>query len=302
MIPNERIEAWLAMPLETLCALANDVRYQNQRRVFDFCAIVSAKTGICSEDCKFCAQSCTTKTEKAQWLSTEAIVEEAGKMNDQGVMRFSLVATGRKISSKELENAIETIRCVKATYPELKLCVSFGLLELSDFIKLKEAGVERVHNNLETSERYFKEVCSTHTYQDKIQSIKAAQQAGLEVCSGLLMGMGETMEDRIDVFKTLKTLNIKSIPMNFLIPIEGTKLASQPLLSEEEMLRTIAIARLINEDAYIRLAGGRKLFSDFGARCFESGANATITGDLLTTTGVSTSMDIEMVTALGFEF
>lgn len=297
-----KVSEWLKMPTEALCQLADRTRFENQELQFDFCSIVSAKTGICTENCKFCAQSSATNSKTGKWLSKKAILKEAQKMDAYGIKRFSLVAIGKRVSKNELQDAIETIKCVKEMYPNLKICVSFGLLDTEDFLRLKDAGVERVHNNIETSERFFKEVCSTHTYLDKVNSIKAAQEVGLEVCSGLLLGMGECVEDRIAALYALKEMGIKSIPINFLMPIAGTALDSQPLLSDEEMLRTVALARLINPEAYIRLAGGRKLFSDYGERSFQAGANATITGDLLTTAGISTQMDIEMVRRLGFDF
>ena len=182
----------------------------------------------------------------------------------------------------------------------LSVCVSFVLLDERQFRKLKEAGVTRVHNNLEASERYFPKVCSTHTFEEKQQAIRAAQNAGLTVCSGGIMGIGETAEDRIDLALSLRELGIKSVPVNMLNPIPGTPLEHQPLLTEEEMRRIVAVCRFLLPDAAIRLAGGRGLLTDKGKSCFQSGANAAITGDMLTTAGITVETDLKLLKELGY--
>ena len=183
----------------------------------------------------------------------------------------------------------------------IAVCVSFGLLNEAQFRKLKEAGVTRVHNNLESSRRNFPNVCTTHTFDDKIAAIRAAQAAGLTVCSGGIMGLGETAEDRIDMALTLRELGIKSIPVNMLNPIPGTPFENNPKLTGEDMRRIVAVYRFILPDASIRLAGGRGLLADKGKSCFTSGANAAISGDMLTTAGITTKTDMEMLQELGYE-
>ena len=166
---------------------------------------------------------------------------------------------------------------------------------------MKEAGVNRYHSNLETSRRYFPFICTSHTYDDKIANIRRAQKAGLDVCSGGIIGMGETWEDRIDMAISLAELGVYSIPLNVLRPISGTPFEHLPPISNKDILRTVAIFRYINPTAWIRMAAGRGQFADGGARLFQSGANAAITGDMLTTTGTSISSDVRMFKQLGYE-
>lgn len=287
--------------LEELCEAANVIREHFCQNGFDICTIINGKSGRCSENCKYCAQAgCyATSVETYPLVSTEKIVEDARYNADGGVLRYSIVTSGRCLNKKEIEQVCESIRTVKEEV-EIEVCVSFGLLEEEDFVKLKEAGVSRVHNNLETSRRYFKEVCTTHTYDEKIAAIKAAQRAGLSVCSGGIMGIGETMEDRIDMAFTLRELGVNSVPVNMLNPIAGTPLENQPILTAEEMRRIVAVYRFILPKASIRLAGGRGLMEDKGVKCFQSGANAAISGDMLTTSGITIEKDMEMLQKLGF--
>ena len=183
----------------------------------------------------------------------------------------------------------------------ISVCVSFGLLNEEQYRKLKEAGVSRVHNNLETSRRNFPNVCTTHTFEEKICAIRAAQAAGLSVCSGGIMGLGETVEDRIDMALTLRELGVKSVPVNMLNPIPGTPFEHNRRLSEWDMCRIAAVYRFILPDASIRLAGGRGLLRDKGKSCFRSGANAAISGDMLTTAGITVETDRELLKELGYE-
>ena len=183
----------------------------------------------------------------------------------------------------------------------ISVCVSFGLLNEEQFRRLKEAGVSRVHNNLETSRKNFKEVCTTHTFEEKIQAIQAAKAAGLSVCSGGIMGLGESVEDRIDMALELRELGIKSVPINMLNPIPGTPYANNKKVSSDEMQRIVAVYRFILPDAFIRLAGGRGLLEDKGKGCFQSGANAAITGDMLTTAGITVETDKKLLQELGYE-
>ena len=184
---------------------------------------------------------------------------------------------------------------------KISVSVSFGLLNEEDFRKIKAAGASRVHCNLETSRDYFSKVCTTHSYDEKIETLKAARRAGLSVCSGGIMGLGETREDRIDMALTLRELGVKSIPVNFLNPIKGTPYEHNPLLSDEEKRRVIAVFRFLLPDASVRLAGGRGLIADKGEACFLSGANAAISGDMLTTAGITVETDRRLLEKLGYE-
>lgn len=199
----------------------------------------------------------------------------------------------------KLMNFAKPLRRLKKN-TSIFVCASLGLLNKNDLQKLKDAGLTRIHNNLESSENFFKQVCTTHTTQDKIKTIKLALSLGLDVCSGGILGLGESWEDRIDLALQLYQLNILSIPLNFLCAIEGTPYENNPLLTPDEILRVCAIFRFINPRAFIRLAGGRYLTQDNGYECLQSGINALITGDMLTTTGSTISSDIKMASQLGF--
>jgi len=183
----------------------------------------------------------------------------------------------------------------------MELCASMGLLSKEQLERLADSGVVRYHENIETSRRNFPNICTTHTYEDKIRTIKAAQDAGLSVCSGGIIGMGETWEDRIDMAVSLSELGIQSIPINSLIPLPGTPFGDLPQLTEDEILRTVAIFRFINPTAHIRLAAGRSLCENDGEKAFCSGASAAITGNMLTTSGSTIASDRQMLTALGRE-
>lgn len=302
-ISKEEALKLVTAPLQDLCSYADEIRKHFCGNTFDMCTIINGKSGRCSENCKYCAQSAhyCTKIEEYPLLDSDTIVEQAHYNDDRGVLRYSIVTSGKALNDAEIENVCQSIRRIKEE-TNVKVCVSFGLLNAKQFEKIKQAGVERVHNNLETSRNNFPNVCTTHTFDDKIKAIKSAQSVGLNVCSGGIMGLGETMEDRIDLALSVRELGIKSIPINLLNPIPNTPYESNPILTNNEMCRIVAIFRFINPKSFIRLAGGRGLLEDFGKRCFQSGANAVISGDMLTTTnGMTIEKDMQMVKSLGYE-
>lgn len=268
---------------------------------FDMCTIINGKSGLCSENCKFCAQSShyNTGSKVYSLLSEEEILADAKKNADQGVMRYSIVTAGRSLSDGEVDRMCQIIRRIKEEV-HISVCLSFGLLKEAQFRRLKEAGAERVHNNLEASENFFPSVCTSHSFSDKVQAIRAAQAAGLDVCSGGIMGLGEGIEDRIDMALSLRDLGIESIPVNMLNPIPGTPMEKHESLDEKEMQRIIAVYRFILPKAFIRLAGGRGLMSDKGKACFMSGANAAISGDMLTTAGITVDKDKKLLEELDY--
>lgn len=290
-------------PLEELSAAANEIRERICGSGFDICTIVNGKCGRCSEDCKYCAQSVhyhTSCSESYPLLDTEALLKGAKYNDARGVLRYSIVTSGRKLSDREVDQACQSIRAIKEE-TSMEVCVSFGLLGEAQFRKIREAGASRVHCNLESSRRYFPKVCTTHTYDEKIETLKAAGRAGLSICSGGILGLGETMEDRIDMVLTARELGVKSIPMNLLNPIPGTPYEHNRPLTREEACRCAAIFRFLIPDASIRLAGGRGLMGDQGEACFRSGANAAISGDMLTTAGITVETDMALIRKLGFE-
>lgn len=298
---EEALYLW-EQPLEELCACADRIRRQFCSNAFDLCTIINGKSGRCSENCKFCAQSAHNHTgvEAYPLLSNEEIFSRAKESRKQGILRYSIVTSGKALSDAEVERVCEGIKEIKEKIG-ISVCVSFGLLNERQFRKLKKAGVSRVHNNLETSRKNFKAVCTTHTFDEKIQAIQAAKAAGLSVCSGGIMGLGESVEDRIDMALELRDLGIKSVPINMLNPIPGTPYEKNKKLSSNEMRRIVAIYRFILPDAFIRLAGGRGLLGDKGKGCFQSGANAAITGDMLTTAGITAETDQKLLLELGYE-
>lgn len=290
-------------PLEELRQAADEIRRKVCGSGFDLCTIVNAKCGRCSEDCRYCAQSAHYRTaceESYPLLSTQELLEDARRNAQQGVLRYSIVTSGRRLSEEEVEQACESIRRIRSEVP-IEVCVSFGLLDEVQFRKIKAAGASRVHCNLESSARYFPSVCTTHTYEEKIRTLQAAKRAGLSICSGGILGLGETMEDRIDMVLTARELGVKSIPVNLLNPIPGTPYENRVPLDNEEACRCVALFRFLIPDASIRLAGGRGLLGDKGEACFLSGANAAISGDMLTTAGITVETDMELLRSSGFE-
>lgn len=290
-------------PLEELQKAALEIRKKYAGDNFDICTIINGKCGKCSEDCKYCAQSAFYNTAcqtNYPLLPTKELLRQAKYNDDRGVLRYSIVTSGKRLSDKEVDEVCKSIRAIKEN-TGIEVCVSFGLLNEEQFKKIKEAGAGRVHCNLETSRRYFPNVCTTHTYDEKIETLKAAKRAGLEICSGGIMGLGETMEDRIDMVIEARKLGVKSIPVNMLNPIKGTPYENNEILSNDELSRIVAIFRFLIPQAAIRLAGGRGLLDDKGEKCFTSGANAAISGDMLTTAGISIETDMKLIEKLGFK-
>ena len=291
-----------AAPLGPLCRAADQIRAAFCGNRFDFCSIVNGKSGKCAEDCKFCAQSACYWGNPAVYplKSADELAEEAAHNARRGVGRFSVVTSGRRLTDGEVESLCESFRAIRRR-TSILFCASCGLLTPGQFAALRAAGVGRYHNNLETSRRYFPAVCTTHTYDQKRDVLRMAREAGMELCSGGIIGMGETWEDRVDLALDLRELDVASVPLNVLNPIPGTPFGNLPVLEEEEGCRTAALFRFLLPAAAIRLAGGRGLSATKGAGAFRSGANAAITGDMLTTAGVGIADDLRLVRGLGYE-
>ncbi len=285
-----------------LLQAADELRYKLHNNRLDLCSIVNAKSGKCSEDCKFCAQSSHYDVGVASYetIDKEEAVFLAKENEQHGVQRFSLVTAGRTVAEKNLE---EFSHIYKQLQKETKLsfCASMGLLTKEKALRLKDMGVTRYHCNLETARSYFPKVCSTHTWDEKVITIRIAQEIGLEVCSGGIIGMGESLTQRLELAFQLRDLGILSIPLNILTPIKDTPFADLKPLSVGEVLTCLAMFRFINPKAIIRLAGGRNLLGDDQHRCFTSGANGSIVGNYLTTIGNSLTEDIAMFRSLGFD-
>ena len=299
--PTDDRSIFMDTPLEELSEEAYRLQKQFCGNHIDLCTIVNGRSGRCGENCKYCAQAACHKTgvDTYGFLPQEQIMAHAKANQDAGANRFSIVTSGGALSGKEFEMAIDVYKEMRRTL-SIDLCASHGLLTRSQFRRLREVGVTSYHHNIETSERYFPEICTTHSYADRIRTIKMAQAEGLCVCSGGIIGMGETWEDRFDMAFALQELGIESIPLNSLMAIPGTPLEHLTPLSGNEILRTIAIFRFINPTANIRLGAGRKLLPENGATAFLAGASASITGNMLTTSGTTIAEDMELIKELGF--
>ena len=288
--------------IEELCKSANKVRQYFCSTEVDLCTIMNAKSGRCTEDCKFCAQSAHYKTNVKEYelVSKEAALKLAKENENEGVNRFSLVTSGRGQTGSDFEKILDIYEELKKKI-KLDLCASLGILSYDKLVKLRTKGITMYHHNLETSREYYKNICSTHSYDERLNTINSAKRAGMVICSGGIIGLGESMVDRINLAFQLRDLGVKSIPVNVLNPIKGTPLENAESLSQDEILKTIAIIRFVNPKAYIRLAGGRNRIDEFGKNCFNAGANATITGNYLTTSGNKIKDDRKMVSELNME-
>ncbi len=275
--------------LEELCLGADRLREHFTGDKVDLCSIINGRSGRCPEDCKYCAQSAHhhTECEIYDFLPEEEILD-ACRMNEQeGVDRFSIVTAGRVLSGEEFEKAIHAYERMRAEC-DIELCASFGFVTKEQLIRLKEAGVTSYHHNIETSRRNFQNICTTHSFDMKLQTLKWVKEVGLYACSGGIIGMGETWEDRVDMALTLSEIGVDSIPINALMPIPGTPLEHLERITEPQIRRTIAMFRYINPESDIRLAAGRALLTNDGENAFQGGASATITGNMLTTAACAT--------------
>jgi biotin synthase len=269
----------------------------------ELCAIVSARTGACSEDCAFCAQAGHSKahSEFTPMMSPVDILAAAKSAERFGVHRFSIVTSGKALSDRDFEKAIEALRII-GDETGVSRCASLGLLTAERAIRLAEAGVSRYHHNLETCESYFGEVCTTHTYQERVATVRAAREAGMQVCCGGILNVGENWYQRITLAFELSELAPDSVPVNFLDPRPGTPMEGRALLSATEAVRILAVYRFIMPKTSIRLAGGcRETFSRVPSAPLRSGANAMIVGDLLTTSGPDAASVAAMVRSIGLD-
>lgn len=289
--------------LEELKNCANQIRKHFCSSKTSLCSIINGKQGGCSENCKYCAQSIywNTGCNVLPLIKKEKALELTKKAIDNKITRLSIVTSGHSLKGKSFDLLCETFLEIKKQFPQMRLCASLGILKFSQLKKLKECGVIRYHHNLETSKNYYKEICTTHTYEDRLKTIENAQKAGLEICSGGIIGLGESIEDRIDMAFDLEKYNVESVPINILSPIKGTPLQNNKPLTKDEILKTFCIFRFIMPKTIIRCAAGRQSLGNNGKEAFESGINGMISGSLLTINGTSNEKDIKMLTELGFE-
>ena len=284
-----------------LVTCAGKIRHKYKKNKVFTCAIINAKSGLCSEDCAFCAQSVHHKTGVKTYpmVREEVIVKQALRMQEAGATNFSVVTSGFALDQKEIETVTRAAAAIKQR-TDLTLCGSLGGLTEALARQLKESGISNYHHNLETSRSHFHEICTTHDYDDDVRTIKLAQSAGLRACTGGILGMGESWEQRVELAFTLKALDVDSIPLNFLNPIFGTRMENRPLLPPMEAMKAIALFRIINPEKDITICGGReRTLKDFQSWVFPAGANGLMIGDYLTTAGRNSGMDIEMINEMG---
>ncbi len=282
-----------------LFASANRIRSHFRGNAVGLCSITNAKSGLCSEDCAFCAQSSRSRAKINTYslLRKDQMMQQARDVTRYGIKRFSIVTSGRTVSRQDLFDIADMISSIKEL--GISPCASLGILREEVLSMLKTAGLDRYHHNVETSARHFPEVCSSHRYEDRIMTIKAAQAVGLSVCSGGIFGLGETWQDRIDMAFTLRDLDIDSVPINFLIPFQGTALGYRKLLHPIEALKIISLYRFILPQKEIRVCGGRtQVLGEFNTMIFFAGADGMITGNYLTTTGRRPEDDLRLLKTL----
>ncbi|MEZ3564403.1 MAG: biotin synthase BioB [Duncaniella sp.] len=273
-------------------------------RKFDSCSIINARSGRCPEDCKWCAQSAhfNTTINSYPLVEREVCMDMAAYNQRAGIGRFSLVTSGRTVKGEALDTICSYYRQLSRD-TDIYLCASMGLLDDEAMERLAQAGVKRYHCNLETAASFFPSLCSTHSREEKLAAIARARRAGMEICSGGIIGMGETMRQRVEFALELREVNPVSIPLNVLQPIPGTPLEHMPPLTDTEILDTVAIFRLVHPRVIIRFAGGRARISPQAQReALRIGVNGAIMGDLLTTIGAQIEQDKTMIKECGYDF
>ena len=288
---------------QALCDKAAELTGRLSRN-FDSCSIVNARSGRCSEDCKWCAQSGRFHTGCNTYdiVDRDEALAQARHNKAGGVKRFSLVASGRAVKGRALDQVCSILKEARET-TGIETCASLGLLNREELEKLYASGARRYHCNLETAPSYFSHLCTTHTQDDKLATIAAAREIGFKICSGGIIGMGETRRQRMELAIKLREAEPVSIPINILCPIPGTPLENTPLISEDEIVRTVALFRFAHPTIELRFAGGRARLSEKCLdECLRVGINGGVTGDLLTTTGSTIASDKAMVERAGYKF
>lgn len=290
--------------LNELFSSADEIREKFCGNSFDLCTIINAKSGKCSEDCKYCAQSSHFKTNTSVYplVSENIALEEAKKVEGEGAHRFSLVTSGKGVldNSEELKKLENIYKKLKAE-TTLSLCASHGICSKEVLAKLKESGVTTYHHNLEACADFYPSICSTHTHEDRVKTVLAAKEVGLKVCSGGILGLGETPIDRIKLAFELRELDIDSVPINILTPIPGTPLENSKEIEPLELVKTMAVFRFILPNKALRYAGGRVKLKEYQSLGIRAGINSALTGNFLTTTGNTIESDKKMIRGEGYE-
>jgi len=288
--------------LPDLMRRARELRDKHTGKRAALCSIVNAKSGRCSEDCAYCAQSARHSTGIAEYdlLNTDELVRKGLEAQKNGAHCFGIVTSGRTLPPADTEKVCEAVRRLRAA--GVFTAASLGILDKQTLQRLKDAGLKRYHHNLETAESYFPQICTTHTYADRVRTARLAKEVGLELCCGGIAGMGESPEQRVELVMAIAELSPDSVPLNFLNPLPGTRLAGRQPLGINDICRTIALFRFFLPDKNIGVMGGREqLLGGAQDLVFASGANGILIGSYLTTSGNSIEADYELVRASGLE-
>lgn len=299
----EKLLKLYELPLDELIEMSAKVTRENFKEEIEFCSIISAKTGKCQENCKYCSQSAHNKAKihTHPLLSVDEVKSAALDAQKNGATRFCIVTSGRAPSEEDFEKIIEMIKEVHKI-EGLHTCCSLGILSEDQVKQIKDAGVERYNHNLNTAESYHSEICTTHNFKDRVETVKLMQKYGIETCTGGIIGMGETRRQRVEFALELSELDPTSVPINFLNPIEGTPMEGHKGdIDEEEILRTICVFRIALPKSLLRYAGGRttRFSQEYQKLGIKAGINALLVGNYLTTTGSTPQQDKDLVTSLG---
>ncbi|NVM56589.1 MAG: biotin synthase BioB [Desulfobacterales bacterium] len=279
---------------EILCA-ATRMRQQYFKDKMTLCSILNAKSGACREDCAFCAQSSFHRTDVEAFglRSKEEIVEAYRAAKKMPIAHFGVVTSGRVLKGNDIDRICEAIRCSPDS--DVIWCASLGCLSKAQLKRLKAAGLKRFHHNLETAESFYPTVCSTHTYAQRLATVRAVKELGMEICCGGILGMGESLEQRVELAFALAKEQVNSIPLNFLIPIKGTPLENQQPMKPLDIIRCVAMFRMVNPQAEIRVCAGRLHLRDLRSMIFYAGATGMMIGPLLTVAGRDVKQDLQML-------
>jgi len=282
--------------LPWLMAGADRIRKANRGDEIEVCAISNVRSGNCSENCSFCSQSGHHKTAAPayDYIQSTDLLEQAQRAREWGASDFGVVSKGWGVRSDRERQQLGDYFKTMSDHSDIGRCASLGVLTERTAGELKAMGLENYHHNLETAESFFDHVCTTHTYQENIDTIRHARDAGLRVCAGGILGMGESLDQRIELAVKLRELGVESVPLNFLNPQEGTPMGSLDPMSPFEILQSIAIFRYLLPRAEIRIAGGRQFLGDMQSMIFMAGASGIMIGDYLTTRGRSVDDDLQM--------
>lgn len=299
---NEVLSEIIETPWPLLTEKTRKIREKHFGREVETCMITNAKCGLCANDCAFCSQSVHVNTHihTHPLHSEQTLLRSVNEAIDSGVGYFGIVTSGSTVSDEEVDRITRVVSPI-AKSGKIHICASLGQISLDSMKKLRDAGLSRLHHNLETSENFYPRVCTTQKWRNRYTTVQNAMHVGFEVCSGGIFGIGESWQDRMDLAQVLKELGVTSVPINFLYPHPGTPLANQPILSSNEALRIIALFRIVLPDTSLRVCGGRpNTLKNIQSQIFAAGANALMTGHYLTTSGITPQTDRCMIENSGW--